>query len=59
MHMVWLVSEKCWGRVVRMTTHYSLVKYYHEGLDVEEWMENDEIIDVKDMGIDYELEEDI
>jgi hypothetical protein len=57
--MVWLVSEKCWGRVVRMTTHYSLVKYYHEGLDVEEWMENDEIIDVKDMGIDYELEEDI
>jgi hypothetical protein len=54
MGLVWIESEKCWGRVVKYYTDFCMVKYNKDGLDHEEIIENEDLIDVKEMGIDYE-----
>ena len=57
MRIVWIVTEKCWGNVSSITPEYSLVKYSKDGFDFEEMFENEDLIDVKDLGIDYEFNE--
>ena len=59
MRIVWIVTEKSWGDVINMTPEYSLVKYSKDGFYFEEIFENEDLIDVQELGIDYELEEDI
>lgn len=59
MRIVWIVTEKCWGDVISMTPEYSLVKYSQEGFDFEEVFENEDLVDVNDLGIDYEFHENL
>lgn len=59
MRIVWIVPEKCWGEVLSMTLEYSLIRYNQNGFDIEEVFENHDLVDVKDLGIDYEFHEDL
>ena len=59
MELVWIIEEKCWGNVIRIIPDHCLVRYQQYGHDVEEWFENDEVTDIRDMGIEYELEKDL
>jgi hypothetical protein len=54
MGIVWIESERCWGEVVSRYFHFSLVSFFKDGMFHEEIIENDELIDLKDLGIDYE-----
>jgi hypothetical protein len=57
MRIVWIVSEKCWGDVISMNVEYSLVRYSKDGFDIDEMIENHDLIDIKDLGVDYEFHE--
>ena len=59
MKLVWIVTEKCWGEIVNMVSEYSIVQYSKDGFDYEEMFENEDLIDVNEMGICYVYEEDI
>jgi len=59
MRIVWIVTEKCWGDVISITPEYSLVKYSQDGMDIEEMFENDDLIDVIELGVCYEFHEDL
>ena len=59
MRIVWINTEKCWGDVISMTPEYSLVRYSKNGFDHEEVFENDDLIDVIEMGVYYVHEEDV
>jgi hypothetical protein len=54
MNLVWIESEKCWGKVIRHHANFCIVKYHKDGIDYEEIIENDDLTDVREMGIDYE-----
>jgi hypothetical protein len=54
MNLVWIESEKCWGKVLKHHANFCIVKYHKDGIDYEEIIENDDLLDVKEMGIDYE-----
>jgi hypothetical protein len=54
MSLVWIESEKCWGKVVKYYANFCLVKYHKDGIDYEEIIENEDLLDIKEMGIDYE-----
>ena len=57
MRIVWIVTEKCWGDVISITPEYSLVRYSQEGFDFEEMFENEDLIDVQELGVNYEFDE--
>lgn len=57
MGLVWIESEKCWGKVIKYYSDFSIVKYYKDGINYEEIIENEDLTDVREMGIDYESDE--
>lgn len=59
MELVWIESEKCWGKVVQHHAIFSIVSFYKEGMFYQEIIENEDLINVKDMGIDYESEDNL
>jgi hypothetical protein len=59
MDLVWIIPEKCWGRVTNAFYQYSLVQYENDGLSIEELFDNDDLIDVRELGIEYESETDL
>ena len=54
MGLVWIESERCWGKVVKYYADFCLVKYNKDGMEYEEIIEKDDLTDVKDLGINYE-----
>jgi hypothetical protein len=56
MGLVWIESERCWGKVIKYYADFCLVKYNKDGIEYEEIIEKDDLMDVKDLGIDYESE---
>ena len=54
MEMVWIDSERCWGKVLQRNVVYCIVMYYKDGLDHEEIFSIEDLTELKDMGIDYE-----
>ena len=58
MKLVWINDEECWGVVTTLTNHYCIVKYSKDSMIFEELFLLDDIIDARELGIDYENEED-
>jgi len=56
MDIVWIVPESCWGTVVSKHYGHTKVSYDNMGLHMEEIFEDEDLIEPKDMGIDYETE---
>lgn len=56
MEFVWIDSEKCWGNILEKHALYSKVSYFKNGMFIEEIFESDELIDLQEMGINYESE---
>lgn len=56
MHLVWILSERCWGTIISMLSEHSLVQYDWNGTLIEEWHENDDLIDIAELGIEYETD---
>lgn len=56
MENIWIESEKCWGEVVQHHATFSIVKFYKDGMYYEEIIENEDLISLSDMGINYEFE---
>lgn len=56
MEIVWIVSESCWGIVMSRYYGYVKVSYDSMGLQVEEIFEDSDVIDLREMGIDYDIE---
>ena len=54
MELVWIEHQRCWGRLVRRAASYAIVQYELDGIEYEEVVDLDDIVDPKDMGIDYE-----
>lgn len=47
--LVWIESERCFGEVIKRNHAYSLVRFFNDGIDHEEFIENDDLIDLADM----------
>lgn len=56
MDIVWLIDEKCWSHVIRRTSSYLIVEYEHNGFFHREIVEQGDIMEASEMGIDYETE---
>lgn len=57
MKLVWIPDEECWGCVIELSTYHCIVQYVKDGLDHEELFLIEDVIDAKELGIDYEIEE--
>lgn len=57
MKFVWIIDERIWGKVLEYSTHFCLIEYTKNNVVYEEYFELDELIDAKELGIDYETEE--
>ena len=58
MKLVWINDEECWGIVTVLSSHHCIVKYSKDGMIFEELFLLDEVVDARELGIDYENEED-
>ncbi len=58
MEIIWIESEGCWGKVLQRYPEFCIVKYHLHGVDYEEIIENSDLIELSEMGIDYEFDED-
>ena len=56
MKIVWIESERCWGEIVQKNVGFSIVSFFKDGLFHEEIIEDDDLVDLKELGIDYESE---
>lgn len=56
MGLIWIESEDCWGDVIEHYAHYSKVRFFKDGHLHEEIIENDDLVELKELGIDYESE---
>jgi hypothetical protein len=56
MKIVWIESERCWGQIIQQHVAFSLVSFFKDGLFHEEIIENEDLVDLKELGIDYESE---
>lgn len=54
MELIWIESEGCWGKVLQRFSEFCIVKYHLNGIDYEEIIENSDLIELREMGIDYE-----
>lgn len=54
MGMVWIESERCWGKVLQRNALFCIVKYYKDGMHHEEAIDIEDLTELQDMGIDYE-----
>jgi len=57
MELVWIESERCWGEVISRHAAFSLIAFYKDGNFHEELIEADDLVDLNEMGIDYESDE--
>ena len=57
MEMVWIMTEKCWGSVVKRTPSFCIVRFNDGAFIHEELFEVDELMELNEMGIDYEHHE--
>lgn len=57
MEKVWIVSEHCWGVVIKRHASFCIVRYFADGMFHEEIIESDDLLELEDMGLDYESEE--
>lgn len=56
MEFIWIESEGCWGDILERHALYSRVRFYKNGHYYEEIIENDDLIELKELGIDYEFD---
>lgn len=56
MGIVWIDGEDCWGEVLKRYFGFCLVSYFKDGIFHEEFIENEELTELKELGIDYESE---
>jgi len=54
MGIVWIETEGCWGEVLERHLMYSKVLFIKDGHSHEEYIENEDLTDIKELGIDYE-----
>lgn len=59
MENIWIESERCWGEIIKQTVTFSIVRFYKDGMFHEEIIENEDLVSLSDMGIDYESEDTI
>lgn len=57
MELVWVDSEGCWGKILQRYPEFCIVKFYSDGIDHEEIIENSDLTELSEMGIDYESDE--
>lgn len=57
MELIWIESEGCWGKVMQRFSEFCIVQYYMDGMFYEEIIENSDLVELKEMGIDYESDE--
>lgn len=57
MELVWIESERCWGEIVKHYASFCIVSFYKDEMFHEEVIENDDLIDLRQMGIDYESDD--
>ena len=57
MELIWIESEGCWGKVMQRFSELCIVQYSMDGMFYEEIIENSDLVELKDMGIDYESDE--
>ena len=55
--IVWIPSEGCWATVVQRYAHHCYVSFEKDGFSYLEIFEYDDLIEAKDMGLDYEIQE--
>lgn len=56
MENIWIESEHCWGEIIKHNVDFSIVRFYKDGMLYEEIIENEDLVSLSDMGIDYESE---
>lgn len=54
--LVWILEERVYGVLLSYGATHSLVKYESGGLDIEEWLENDEFELRSERAIEYEAD---
>jgi hypothetical protein len=54
MGLIWIESESCWGDIIEHYAHYSRVRFFKNGHFHEEIIENDDLTELRELGIDYE-----
>ena len=57
MELVWIPDEKVWGKVLEIGSHFCLVEFTKDRILHQEYFEYDEVIDARELGIEYEVEE--
>lgn len=57
MNFVWIPDEQCWGKVLKLNQHYCIVEYTKDSIIHEELFLLEDVIDAKELGLDYEIEE--
>ena len=54
MNIVWIESENCWGEVLERHLSYSKIIFIKDGHSHEEYIENEDLINLQQLGIEYE-----
>lgn len=57
MELIWIESERCWGEVIERHAAFCMVSFYKDGIFHEEVIEAEDLIDLRQMGIDYESDD--
>ena len=57
MKLVWIPDEECWGYVKELSTYHCIVEFTKDGIMFEELFLKEDIVDARELGIDYEIEE--
>jgi hypothetical protein len=54
MNIVWIESENCWGEVLERHLSHSKIIFIKDGHSHEEYIENEDLINLQQLGIEYE-----
>lgn len=54
--IVWLTEVRTYAFLIKRNAFDSLVRYVHDGIEFEVWIENDEYVFREDHAIEYESE---
>jgi hypothetical protein len=55
--LVWIFEERTYGQLMHYGATHSLVRYESGGLDIEEWLENDEFELRSERAFEYEADD--
>lgn len=58
MEFVWIEEERTYGLLVHYGATHSLVRYESDGVEIEEWLENDDFEFRSERAFEYEQEDD-